>query len=206
MSTTPDEWYADSVAKDRPDLIPQAEPSSSQYSPLVRQSDDSALFKPSAPLAVPGDERPVRTVSIEEVLWMYRSVEEEAEQAHFVMEEFGHEFANVIYGRKISELIVNSAGMAYPWFIADGAVPKLLNENMREERLAKINPRDLLGDSAIMLQKMQGVMKLLSDDYEDEDVVEGLDLNARFADSHYAIKERDLDFMGHLYGFQNQKE
>ncbi len=44
-----------------------------------------------------------------------------------------------------------------------------------------------------LLRKMCLAIKLVSDDYECEHVVDGLDFNARFADVYYALMEFKSD-------------
>lgn len=56
-----------------------------------------------------------------------------------------------------------------------------------EATLRLTHPRHLLIETVELLPKLTLAMKLLSEDYEPEHIVAGLDLNARFADVYYSL-------------------
>ncbi len=85
-------------------------------------------------------------------------------------------------------------------------VPKQLNENVTDDALNTKSPRQVLFEIPFLLRRMQLSTKLVSDDFESEHVVGGLDLNARFADVYYALCEfmTDMDAALLRLGFQLQ--
>ena len=68
-------------------------------------------------------------------------------------------------------------------------IPKKLNAKVTQEALGLVEAGPILEFAAPIVNKMFQAMKLVSDDFEEEDPTETPDLNARFADAYYAAKD-----------------
>lgn len=64
-----------------------------------------------------------------------------------------------------------------------------MNDRVDEDDLGLVDGIPILKIAGLILARMFNAMKLVSDDYEEEDPTDGLDLNARFADAYYAARD-----------------